>query len=267
MNTMIPLCTLAIGNTHLSVARWSDGAQHNVASFSADRKGLQRAVAAAARHSRSVVVAGVVPRLKSQAVALLKKKRCDVSVFRKDILPEIEIVPEPSERVGDDRIAAALGALAIDARTPWVVVDVGTALTCNAVMPARGAKPPRFEGGLIVPGALMSLGALARRTAQLPALSDLGEPGEFQFIGRSTEQAMRWGVALSQVATLLAMVAGQRRALGPDTRVALTGGGAAAIKDAMRFAGPAPVDFVFHPALVHLGLFSAWKAHGRSQTR
>ena len=258
------LCTLTIGNTHASVVHWrKDGtADDCVKNSPADARSMRQLVSPLVKSPQPVVVASVVPRLKSLAISLLRKKRRgEVYVFRQNLAPGIEIVPEPPEKVGDDRIATALGALAVDSTVPWVVVDVGTALTCNAVTPARGGKPPRFEGGLIVPGAAMSLRAMAQNTAQLPQLdAEAGEPGDFNFIGRSTEQAMRWGVAVAQVAALLAMVEGQKHTLGPATRVAVTGGGATAIKDAMKFAAPAPVDFLFHPQLAHLGLFSAWKA-------
>ena len=44
----------------------------------------------------------------------------------------------------------------------------------------------------------------------------------------------------------------------------ITGGGAVTLQDAIKKAAPAPLDIQFHRHLVHLGLFSAWKAGNRS---
>ncbi|MFH0940165.1 MAG: type III pantothenate kinase [Planctomycetota bacterium] len=253
-----------IGNTHASVAQWRESgrADPSVKILRSDASSVRRLVSLIVKDSQSVVVAGVVPRLKALAVSGLKKKRCgEVFVFRRNLMPKIEIVPDPPQQVGDDRIAIALGALAIDATTSCIVVDVGTALTCNVVTPARDKKRPRFEGGLIMPGAALSLKALAQNTAQLPLLDvSSNEPRDFNFIGRNTAQAMRWGVVVAQVAALLAMIEGQKRTLGQATRVIITGGGAMIIKDALKLVAPTQTDFLFHPTLAHLGLFAAWRA-------
>ena len=247
------LFTVHIGNTHVNSVCWSAAGQVLVCGGDgkADARGIKALAAAllsAGGKNTPIVIAGVVPRLKTSLVKLLKKRGGKVLVFRRDFVPEIEIVPEPPEKAGDDRVAAALGALALDASVPWIVVDAGTALTCNAVTPARGGKLPRLEGGLIAPGAAMSLNALARQTAQLPELiPDPGDASDFNFIGRSTEQAMRHGVMLAQVAALLAMLEGQKGILGPQTRVVITGGGAAALQDAIKKAAPAPLDHPLHP--------------------
>jgi hypothetical protein len=57
----------------------------------------------------------------------------------------LRVMPSPSWRVGKDRLCAALGALALDPHqspaedTAWVVVDSGTALTVNVVLPSPKA--------------------------------------------------------------------------------------------------------------------------------
>jgi hypothetical protein len=78
----------------------------------------------------------------------------------------LRVKPSPSWRVGKDRLCAALGALALDdphqppaEDTAWVVVDSGTALTVNVVVPSpkagthyrtrlRAAAPRDSDGGL-----------------------------------------------------------------------------------------------------------------------
>jgi pantothenate kinase type III len=206
-----------------------------------------------------VIIGGVVPELKARISKAWRKAGWNVEVFRKDIPPHIEIVPRPAERVGDDRIASALGALALDPSRPWVVVDAGTAMTINAVTPRNKGKRPRFEGGLIVPGTAMSLKALAHFTAQLPDLSAKKFSSNKSFIGRNTEEAMLLGVHQASIATAVTLAKGQIGALGPRTHVVLTGGGVGpiflkAFKDAFS-SGMVRM----HPYLVDLGLFSCWE--------
>jgi len=150
----------------------------------------------------------------------------------------LRVVPSPAWSVGKDRLCAALGALTLcggppalrshnphspstpgcgeDFATPaknksstaWVVVDSGTALTINVVLPSPrsgiwGRQPIRvlcwrqcnddlfwmhtccwllrfteawpevgvFEGGLIMPGEGLMLRSLSSGTAQLPSLT------------------------------------------------------------------------------------------------
>jgi pantothenate kinase type III len=210
-----------------------------------------------------VVLAGVVPAYRNELASLLLELGHETLIFRKDLKPEIEIVPRPAERVGDDRIAGALGALALDPRKPWVIVDAGTAMTINAVTPARRGGLPRFEGGLIVPSTVTSLVALSEHSAQLPLVARLPVAGlcHSTFIGRSTEQAMLLGVYHGQIAAAVALAKGQIRQLGPRTRVVLTGRESETAGFHSGFSRTfAPRKAVFNAELVHLGLFSAWKA-------
>jgi pantothenate kinase type III len=136
-------------------------------------------------------------------------------------------------------------------------------MTINAVTPARRGAVPRFEGGLIVPGTLTALLALSEYTAQLPSLERLPVTGwpHSMFIGRSTKQAMLLGVYKAQIAAAVALAKGQMRELGPRTRVILTGGGSGEGGFFLEFLESFPRGKVIaFSDLVHLGLFSAWKA-------
>jgi len=249
--------TIAIGNSHCSLALWKENGSVD------ETRQLEISPSARLplRRGETVLICSVVPRKTAKLLSVLKKKGAKAFVFRKDILPDIDIIPEPPERVGSDRIAGALGALSLDASVPWVIADIGTAVTCNAVTPARGSKLPRFEGGLIAPGAALSFKALAKGTAQLPEInSDAFGDGQDGFVGTSTEAAMRGGVAIQQLAGLLAMIEGQRAILGPETRVALTGGGAQYLKDALERSPHRRFEIRYEPLLVHLGLKAAWSA-------
>jgi type III pantothenate kinase len=215
----------------------------------------------------SGVVPGIVNRLeKSTRAAVCDRESKSVLRFRKDLHCPLVIRPKPASEVGDDRLAAALGALAIDPRVPWVVVDAGTALTVNAVRPAarrRKATARRsmgtFEGGLIVPGEGLCLQALAGGTAQLPGLEPLASARKIAPWGGSTKDAVLFGVRRVQMATVLELARAQAVPLGSQARIVLTGGGAEVLWPVLRrgLAGHRPIR---EPDLVHRGLLAALDA-------
>lgn len=256
------VCTLHVGNTHTSIFAWPRHGPREWLDWRTQDEPSGKLAAFLRRNAPKgvpVVVAGVVPRRKEQFVALLGK-RFPVLVFSRDLPPPIEIVPRPAAGVGEDRIAGALGALSLDDSRAWVVVDAGTAMTINAVTPGRGERLPRFEGGLIVPGAALSLRALADFTAQLPRL-DAASPAHSikeSFIGRSTEQAIRLGVYHAQLAVAVELARRQMRQLGRPCRVVLTGGGSVALGSGFVRALRAQ-DARVVPDLCQRGLFYAWK--------
>ena len=258
--------TVNVGNRHTKLLGWADRGAPDWLAWETDEpppRDLARILQANGTDEAPMVLAGVVPEYRDELAARFFRMGREVLRFRKDLAPRIEIVPQPPERVGDDRIAAALGALTLDSKRPWVVVDVGTAMTINAVTPAQGDALPRFEGGLIVPGTMVSLMALSEYTAQLPQLDRLPVYGwvHSSFIGRSTQEAMLRGVYKAQIAAAIALAKGQMRELGVRTRVALTGGGAAEAGFQIEFLEAFPAGKVLpYAELVHLGLFAAWKA-------
>jgi type III pantothenate kinase len=252
--------TVNVGNTRTSVVAWRDGSAARHLTWETGAP-LPRVLPALLAGNLPVILAGVVPAYRKRLTRQMRRLGSAVLVFRKDIVPPIEIVPRPARRVGDDRIAGALGALALGSTRPWVVVDVGTAITVNAVTPGKATRLPRFEGGLIVPGAAISLRALAEHTAQLPRLVSQHGTGRLSVIGRSTQEAMQLGVQHAQAATVIALARAQLQELGPRARVVFTGGGSGdpVVARAIRQAFTAH-QARFAPALVHVGLMAAWLA-------
>ena len=125
-------------------------------------------------------------------------------------------VDEPAT-VGADRIAQALGALALYPG-PSVVVAFGTATTFNCITEDR-----RFIGGSIMPGLRTSADQLIRSAAKLAA-TDLVPPP--RAIGRNTEDNIRGGVLFGTADAVDGMV---RRITaewpgGARPRVIATGG-------------------------------------------
>lgn len=126
--------------------------------------------------------------------------------------------------LGADRLAAALGAVALQPGCDLLVVDVGTCVTCDFI---EGGQ--RFAGGNISPGIQMRLRALHDYTEALPLI----EPdGRLPLLGCDTETAIRAGVLLglqAEITTLAQRLAGTH----PGLQVWLTGGESLRLHEAL----------------------------------
>jgi type III pantothenate kinase len=139
-------------------------------------------------------------------------------------LPLVVRVDHP-DRVGVDRLAAAVGANALRSPgRPAVVVDSGTAITVDLVSSAG-----EFLGGAILPGVGMSARALAQETDALPLVDPAWRIDPPEALGRSTIAAIRsglfWG-ALGAIRELATQMARGLPPSEPPPQVFLTGGDA-----------------------------------------
>lgn len=131
-----------------------------------------------------------------------------------DIDLMVKVAPDYRSTLGGDRIAAAAGAWAAHAGEWLLVVDSGTAVTCDVVTPDG-----HFMGGNIAPGLKLSLDALHDHTALLPEV-EVPTVTDSEFVGHDTVSAMIKGVVFGVVGAIESM----SRRLGKDTRVIVTGG-------------------------------------------
>ncbi len=149
--------------------------------------------------------------------------------------------------LGPDRLANAIGA-GLHADPPYVVVDLGTALTVDGVTRTGG-----YEGGAIAPGPAIIADYLHERTARLPLL-DLARARQATGIGRTTAEAMEIGCSVGMAGMAEALTAEVRRALaridGEEPVVLLTGGGHAWVR------GTSVGEWPFYPDLTLEGLRS-----------
>jgi len=253
--------TVNVGNTHTRAVVWSGFRAVGTITWLTEKSAPLTLLKRHAKKDGTIVLAGVVPAKKNKLAGRLASF-ADVYIFRKDFAALITIKPKPSANVGDDRIAAALGAAQLSGDGPWVVVDAGTAVTVNAVEQDENGHP-LFSGGLIFPGAAMSLAAMHKRTAQLPKLTPLKGPKKTSvFIGKSTGEAMLNGVHYAVIGGVCECIRGQLEELGTAARIVLTGGG---LNDDMcsTVQGQFPGLVSVQPQLVHIGLRAAWAAHAR----
>ena len=128
-------------------------------------------------------------------------------------------IDNPRE-LGADRLVNAVAAYDRVHNT-CVVVDFGTAITYDAVSAAG-----EYLGGIISPGAEISIEALTERAAKLPRV-ELTEPRSL--IGKSTVDAIRSGIVFGFAGQVEGIVRRLRAELGRETPVIATGGLARAL--------------------------------------
>ena len=123
--------------------------------------------------------------------------------------------PHP-ETIGADRLADAAGAVSRYG-APVLVMDFGTALTAAVVTGDRV-----WRGGVIAPGFPLMRDYLFERTAKLPRMK-IGS-GKVPKIGRSTEEAMRFGALVGYRGMVREIVTELSRNFKSDFKLVATGG-------------------------------------------
>lgn len=148
--------------------------------------------------------------------------------------------------LGADRIAAALGAMALAGEgRPLLVIDLGTAITYD-IVDASGT----FRGGNIAPGLSTRFKSLHDAAPALPLVAPEGEAKPF---GDSTAEAIRSGVVRGVGAEINGFEALATKVFGGERSLTiLTGGDACYIADTL--GGELPGGFIVNHDLIHLGL-------------
>ena len=163
--------------------------------------------------------------LESQADAVILSSVGDVSsilkVLKKNYiklekntpLPIVNLYESP-ETLGNDRIAAVVGAAKQFPKSNVLVIDAGTCITFD-ILTLEG-----YQGGSISPGIHMRFQALHQQTERLP-LVDLGV--EASIIGKNTVQSIQSGVINGVLAEVDGMI-DRYKSQFSDLKVLLTGG-------------------------------------------
>ncbi len=162
------------------------------------------------------IVSSTVPQL-SEAWMLMSERYLSerMLVVGASIKTGMPIRMDNPREVGADRLVNAIAAYE-RVRDTCVVVDFGTAITYDAVS-SRG----EYLGGIITPGAEISIDALSEHAAKLPKV-EMAEPRAL--IGKSTVEAIRSGIAFGFAGQVEGIVRRLRAELGEDTTVIATGG-------------------------------------------
>lgn len=213
------LITIDVGNTSTAVGLWSNGRVTRVSHVDGDRAAaFVAAESLLACGAERLAYVSVVPRADAAWLRFAKKAglplvRIDHIVFRATSGLALDY-PHP-ETIGADRLADA--AAAVDRYgAPVIVCDFGTAFTAAVV-----TRDLVWRGGVIAPGFPLMRDYLYERTAKLPRMK-LG--GRCPKIGRSTEEAMRFGALVGYKGMVREIVATLSRNFRTDFALVATGG-------------------------------------------
>lgn len=125
------------------------------------------------------------------------------------------------ETLGQDRLAAAVGAATLCPDTNVLIIDAGSAITYDFV-----AEGNEFVGGNIAPGIKMRLTMLNRMTKKLP-LVEVEENELIPLFGKTTRDAIAIGVIRGVVYEVKGYIRSLMHSLNQDTiTILLTGGNA-----------------------------------------
>jgi type III pantothenate kinase len=167
------------------------------------------------------IVSSTVPQLSEQWTAMSRRYlEHEMLSVGPSIRTGMPIRIDNPREVGADRLVNAIAAYERYAAA-CIVVDFGTAITYDCV--SEGGE---YLGGIITPGAEISLDALYDRAAKLPKV-DLVAPRAL--IGKSTVDAIRSGIAYGFGGQVEGIVRRLREELGESTPAIATGGLAHAV--------------------------------------
>ncbi|MDQ6607571.1 MAG: type III pantothenate kinase [Actinomycetota bacterium] len=192
------------------------------------------------------IVSSTVPQLSEQWTAMADRYlRHQMLIVGPTIRTGMPIRMDNPYEVGADRLVNAVAAYD-RVRDTCVIVDFGTAITYDVVSAAG-----EYLGGIITPGAEISIDALYERAAKLPKV-ELGAPRSL--IGKSTVDAIRSGIVYGFAGQVEGIVRRLRAELGASTAVIATGGLAAALVPFVRETIDEVDDF-----LTLIGLRLIWE--------
>lgn len=154
--------------------------------------------------------------------ALSAATELPVRLLGRDLHAEIKVAYADPAQIGQDRLAAAEGALAVRGG-PAIVMTLGTCITAQA-LDAAGV----LQGGVIAAGIEAQADGIATAVPHLcealaEGLAMLRSGGTLPPIGRTSAQNLALGLALSLRGTADALIAAMRREVG-NAPVVATGG-------------------------------------------
>ncbi len=233
------LLAIDVGNTQTVFGLWTGSEWSPVFRFSTPNLGTEDEVFARLlalqspafqlKDITSVAIASVNPLVDNDlnrlATECLKVPIVNLSSKKKGVM---EVLYEPADAVGADRIANALGALAF-LTPPLVIVDFGTATTFDCI-DANGS----YLGGAILPGPDTLMEALTSKTAKLPSVP-LVTPKKA--IGQTTKESLQSGLVIGYAGSITHILASILKEL-PDATCICTGGLAPTIQPLVPQIGP-----------------------------
>ena len=163
-----------------------------------------------------VVISSVVPQVNYSVCSAVKKYfGLEPLVIGENIFCNMPNLYENPKEVGADRIVDSYAAFK-KYGGPLIIVDFGTATTCEAVSSAG-----EYLGGIIYPGIKTSMDALYEKAAKLPKIEIL-KP-DFA-LGKNTVSSMQSGAYYGYLGAIEKMVKNLKASIGTEAKVVATGG-------------------------------------------
>jgi len=221
------LLAIDIGNTHITIGCFRDDKIVCEARIATDRtrtsdqygveiKSMLEAYGCRIEEVEDCIISSVVPPVFNAVnVGVYKVTGCRPMVVGHGLKTGLDIRLDHPAQVGSDRIVIAVSALA-KRKAPLILIDMGTATTVEVIEPEN-----RYMGGVIMPGARISLDALTSRTAQLPGIN-MDRPGKI--IAKNTVDSMRSGIMYGTAAMLDGVIDRMEEELGHPSTLVATGG-------------------------------------------
>ena len=219
------LAVVDVGNTSTAVGLWTDGrvsrVSHCDGGFAEASKAVETLFGGRRARPEAIAYVSVVPKEDGRWRAFARRRGFDLrQITYKSLASGVAgglrlDYPKP-ETIGADRLADAAGAVERYG-APVLVMDFGTALTAAVV-----TRDLAWRGGVIAPGFPLMRDYLFERTAKLPRMK-LGS-GKVPKVGRSTEEAMRFGALVGYRGMVREIATTLSRNFGEDFRLVATGG-------------------------------------------
>lgn len=162
------------------------------------------------------VISSVVPQVNYSLTSAVKKYfGLEPYIIGENLFCNMpNLYGNPSE-VGVDRLVDSYAAVR-KYGGPLIVVDFGTATTCDAV-----SEKGEYLGGLIYPGIRLSIDSLYEKASKLPKI-ELVKPE--MTIGKCTVSSMQSGLYFGYLGATQKMVANLKEIIGQNAKVIATGG-------------------------------------------
>lgn len=189
-------------------------------------------------HEVEKVILSTVGKMNPDIEEYLKEQGYFISLSYQTPLPIKNLYKTP-ETLGDDRIAAVMGATVLYPNQPCLVIDIGTCITYDFIN-----EKNEYLGGTISPGIRLRYKAMNQFTANLPLVK---RQRLESFIGYSTVTCMRTGAQLGTVHEMDGFIRQYQEKFG-KINIIITGG------DTEYFVTHLKSEIFAHPNLVLIGL-------------
>ncbi|MDR1726241.1 MAG: type III pantothenate kinase [Bacteroidales bacterium] len=204
------------GNTQDKVAVF----QNNRIVFCSNYNNLSVEILKTIKHSYSQIINAIYSSVgnnnnKKEIISFLK---LNYKVFdRKNLQTSIKMLYQTTKTLGEDRLAAIIGAENLYPQTDLLVIDCGSCITFDFIN-----KTKEYFGGSISCGLKMKFAALHNFTANLPLLDVIKSA---ELIGNSTQNSILSGVINGTIAEIEGIIKRYKQNF-PQLNVILTGGDA-----------------------------------------